>query len=338
MASAPICSIWAFCARNGISSRKNNHMANTLVYDRAYTGPHDLQAMIDLIKARPRDRMADFPGILDLQEMLVVPKIQVCTRLWIDPFGHLACFAILDMDLDSANLTFEVAPDWKEKRLEADIVAWAEAFVRRTRPTDKGIFLLESSAYSDNLERIAGLQKLGFERQAGGSIHLERSLADLIPEPHLPSGFIIRPIRGEPEAETWVELHRAAHGTEKMTVEYKLAMMRTPYYDTAMDLVAVSPDGILAAYCVCFINIEENALTGLGIGHTDPIATHPDFQRRGLSKALMLTGLSLLKERAMHTACLGTSSDNIAMQRTAEAVGFRITRNISCYKKPIHFD
>jgi mycothiol synthase len=313
-------------------------MVGAVVSNRAYTGPHDLQAMIDQIKVRPLDRFTDFPGILDLQEMLVVPKIQACTRLWIDPFGHLACFAILDMDLDSANLTFEVAPDWKEKRLEVDIVAWAEAFVRQTRLTNVGIFFLEASAYSDNLERIAGLKKLGFERQAGGAVHLERSLADLIPEPHLPGGFIIRPIRGEPEAEAWVELHRAAHGTEKMTVEYKLAMMRTPYYDPAMDLVAVSPDGILAAYCVCFINFEENALTGLGIGHTDPIATHPDFQQRGLSKALMLTGLSLLKERHMQTACLGTSSDNIAMQRTAEAVGFLITRIISCYTKPIHFD
>jgi GNAT superfamily N-acetyltransferase len=310
-------------------------MIGAVVSNRAYTGPHDLQAMIDLIKARPRDRMADFPGILDLQEMLIVPKIQACTRLWIDPFGHLACFAILDMDLDSANLTFEVAPDWKEKRLEADIVAWAEAFVRKTRLTKVGIFLLEASANSDNVACIALLGQLGFDRQAVGAVHLERSLADPIPKSQLPAGFIIRPICGEAEAPDWVRLHRLAHGTENMTVEYKLSMMRTPYYDPEMDLVAVAPGGGLAAYCVCFIEVEENALTGKKRGCTDPIATHPDFQRRGLSRALMLRGLALLLERGMDTAHLGTSSGNIAMIQTAGSVGFHITQNVFRYGKPI---
>ena len=97
------------------------------------------------------------------------------------------------------------------------------------------------------------------------------------------------------------------------------------------------PDGILAAYCVCFIDGEENALTGQLHGYTDPIATHPDFQRRGLSKALVLAGLSLLKERHVQTACLGTSSDNVAMQLTAESVGFHVTKNVFWYNKPIHF-
>ncbi len=310
-------------------------MANYVVYDRAYSGPHDLQAMIDLIKARPLDRFTDFPGILDLQEMLAVPGIQACTRLWIDPLGQLACFAFLDMDHDSANLTFEVAPNWMEIRLAADVISWAETSIRRTRLINEGIFLLECSAYSDNFERIAGLKNLGFERQAGGAVHLERFLADPIPQPQLPAGFSIRPLHGEAEAGDWVRLHRHAHGTENMTVEYKLSMMRTPSYDPEMDLVAETPGGELAAYCVCFIEVEANALTGKKRGCTDPIATHPDFQRRGLSRALMQRGLGLLQERGMDTAHLGTSSGNIAMIRTAESVGFHITQNVFRYGKPI---
>jgi ribosomal protein S18 acetylase RimI-like enzyme len=121
-----------------------------------------------------------------------------------------------------------------------------------------------------------------------------------------------------------------------MTVEYKLAMMRTLYYDPEMDLVAVAPGGMLVAYCVCFINVEENTLTGHKHGYTDPVATHPDFQRRGLSRSLMLTGLALLKDRGMDTACLGTDSQNIAMLGSAGSVGFRITKNVFWYGKPIH--
>jgi ribosomal protein S18 acetylase RimI-like enzyme len=311
---------------------------NTLqVFDRAYAGQQDLQSMLDLIREKPRDQVADFPGFIDLQEMLALPDIQAHTHIWVGPSDRLACFAILDMDTTSGNLTFEVAPDWKEKGLEDDVLAWAEDVLRQTNPVSSCTFLLETSSRSDNSACIVLLERLGFERQVVGAVHMERPLAGPIEKPQLRPGFIIRPIQGEAEAAAWVRLHRAAHGTEVMTTEYKLGMMRTPTYEPDMDLVVVAPDGTLAAYCVCFIDVEENGLTGRRVGYTDPIATHPDFQRRGLSKALILTGLSLLKERHMETACLGTSNDNIAMQRTAESVGFQITSETFRFGKTIHF-
>jgi ribosomal protein S18 acetylase RimI-like enzyme len=109
-----------------------------------------------------------------------------------------------------------------------------------------------------------------------------------------------------------------------MTVEYRLAMMRVPDYEPELDLIAVAPDGRFAAFCVCHISREENALTGRNEGYTDPVGTHPAFQRQGLARALLLTGLHLLKQRGMDRAILGTWGENIAMQRTAASVGFRV--------------
>jgi mycothiol synthase len=309
-----------------------------MLTNRSYAGPQDLAAMIDLVKARPSDRLADFPGILDLQEMLALPEIQAGTRLWNGPCGQLAGFTILDMDRDSANLSFEIAPGCKRKILEAEMIAWAEDSIRQACPAGRSSFLLETSSRSDDAASIDLLEELGFACQPEGAVHLERSLADPIPRPQLPAGFSLRPIRGEAEAGDWVRLHRLAHGTENMTVDFKLSMMRTPYYDPEMDLVAEAPGGELAAYCVCFIEVEENALTGKKRGCTDPIATHPDFQRRGLSGALILHGLAMLMERGMDTAHLGTSSGNVAMIRTAESVGFHITQNVFRYGKPIPLD
>ena len=74
-------------------------------------------------------------------------------------------------------------------------------------------------------------------------------------------------------------------------------------------------------------------MTGRKDGHTDPIATHPDFQRLGLARALMLAGMRLLKERGMHTARLGTSQDNLAMIQTARRVGFYEDYRTSQYIK-----
>jgi mycothiol synthase len=138
------------------------------------------------------------------------------------------------------------------------------------------------------------LEALGFQHLPGGSVSLSCSLAGFIPAPSLPPGFQICPSKGEPEAAEWVKLHRLAWGTENMTVEERLSMLRTPYYDPALDLVALDLDGSLAAYCVCWFSEEENALTGL----------------------------RLLKEKGLETACMGTAQENLGMLHTAEAVGF----------------
>ena len=312
-------------------------MADCRYSSRAYAGPLDLQAMLGLLRQRQPGQAFDFPGFIDLQEMLAIPKIQAATQLWNDLDGRLAGFAILDRYPSSASLIFEIASGLKDNELENQVLAWAEAAIQSAIPAPVGTFLLESNTSSDDLERIILLERLGFEQLDAGAFHLERSLADPIAKPQLPEGFMIRPIGGEQEAEDWVRLHRAALGTQTMTTEYKLAMMRPPTYDPQMDLVTVAPDGRLAAYCVCFINFEENTLSGQRNGYTDPVATHPDFQRRGLAKALLLTGLSLLKERGMRSVRLGTSSANFAMLRTAESVGFRITKKVFFYRKPIHF-
>jgi ribosomal protein S18 acetylase RimI-like enzyme len=132
-----------------------------------------------------------------------------------------------------------------------------------------------------------------------------------------------------------VALHRAAFGTENLTVEDRLSWMRVPEYDPALDLVVVAPDGILTAYCHCFISAEENARAGRSEGWTDPIATHPTYQRRGLASALLLEGMRRLRARGIETAVLGTSSENIAMQRAAASVGFRAAWTRIWFEKPV---
>jgi predicted N-acetyltransferase YhbS len=123
-------------------------------------------------------------------------------------------------------------------------------------------------------------------------------LDEPIPAPQLPDGFTIRHVAGEHEVEQLVELHRAAFGTENMTTTYRLAMMRVPEYDRTLDLLAVAPDGKLAAFCVGYVSEAENRLSEQKLGWLDPVGTRPEFQRQGLARSLLLTGLHLLKEGA----------------------------------------
>ncbi len=119
-----------------------------------------------------------------------------------------------------------------------------------------------------------------------------------------------------------------------MTAENRLAMMRTSEYNPQMDLVAVAPDGRLAAYTMGSIS-AANAVTGHKDGFTDPVATHPGFQRLGLARALLLAAMQMLKERGMDTARLGTDSENLAMQKTAQAVGFVVASKTVRFQKKL---
>lgn len=290
---------------------------------RPYASDADVQAILDLIAAiRPPQRIADFPGAADLREMLALPVLQADTCLWHDAAGVLAGYAILD----ETNLIFEAA----QPALLPDMMAWGADRVRQ-----QGGKAVETGCREDDLARLALLEAAGYARQPDHAVHFVRPLDEPVPAPPLPAGFTIRPLAGEAEVEAWVTLHRAAWGTEHMTVEYKRAMMAVPDYDPVLDLVAVAPNGDLAAYCVCFISEEENALSGHSTGHTDPIATHPAYQRLGLARALVLEGLKQLKARGMTMARTGTGSDNIAMQHTAHACGFRLESRTFWYCKPL---
>jgi mycothiol synthase len=156
------------------------------------------------------------------------------------------------------------------------------------------------------------------------TLRYARSLAEPIPEPALPQGYVIRPVVGEAEVEALVALHRTAFGTEHMTAAERPTWMRTPDYDPALDLVAVAANSNLAAYCFCAIYREENRLSGCHDGATDPLATHPAHQGRGLARALLCAGMTQLQARGAERALLGTRSDNHAMQAAAQAVGHRI--------------
>lgn len=280
---------------------------------RAFDGQDDLRAMIDLVlTVRPRERIADFPGAVELQEMLARPAVSSHTRLWLDG-PQLEAWGLVD---EWTNIHF--AGREPSERWAGEVFAWAAGVAR-----ERGKEELTANCADGNASRLMLLQAHGFELLEERSLLYARPLDEPLPEPVLPPGFAIRPLRDD-EVEAAAALHRAAFGTEYMTVENRRAMMQGEAYRPEGDLMAVAPDGRLAGYTMASISAVENAASGRMDGHTDPVAVHPEFRRLGLASALMATGFRLLKDWGATRARLGTSSENIPMQRAAEAVGYRL--------------
>jgi len=288
-----------------------------------YSNPDDMTRIIEFLQvARPPEHADDFPARVDLEELLADSEIQRSTRLWLDAQGGLSAYAILNED----SLLFDTLPA-QLPSLGVAIIQWAIGQARQAN-----LDVLCVSCPDDHMVCMDFLVGLGFELQPDATLHYARSFDRPFPDPVLPPGFTIRVLNGEAEAAIAADLHRAAFGTDYMTTENRLVMMRTSEYDPTLDLVAVAPDGRLAAYTMGSISAEENLHFGRRIGYLDPLATHPDFQRLGLARALLLTGLRMLKERGVQTARLGTDSENLAMQKTAESAGFLIEKRTLRFK------
>ena len=300
---------------------------------RLYAEQDTPQLLADLILAvRPPAWSADYPATADLREQLAIPAARANTRLWFDAGQQLVAFALVDT---YNNLLCEFIPALARPEFEKELVDWGVSCLLRQPPEGDDLPTLDASCRQEDAARIGLLERNGFVRQPVQSLLLARSLHEPVPQPVLPPGYTIRPFEAQGEIEEWVALHRAAHGTLHMTVEERQVMANGPDYDPQMDLVAVAPDGRLAAYGMGQIDRAENARTGRNDGWADPFATHPDFQRLGLARALLLTVLRLLQQRGIDTARMGTSSENRRMQSVAFAAGFQLQSSRIWFSKTI---
>lgn len=259
----------------------------------------------------------------DLEEQVQLPAVRSILRLWEDA-EELVAAAYVD---SYNNLRFEIQPAHRTEDLEQEIMDWGMACMRQ-RNADLGSGqTLDASSSADDLPRLAFLERFGFEQEPIRSLHYARPLDTPIEEFPLPPGFRLRSATGEDEVEALVSLHRLAFGSDHMTVEERLAIMRAPGYAPDMDLLAVAPDGEPAAFCIC-------GMEGPATGYTDPIGAHPKYQRLGLGKAILSAGLRALKTRGATLAEIGTSSQNLPMQRLAERCGFtRVSEDLWFSKK-----
>jgi ribosomal protein S18 acetylase RimI-like enzyme len=296
----------------------------TNVSNRLYEGKDDFLAMLDLMnRVRPAGRMQDYPVKVDIEENLESEEIRASTKLWFDD-GRLIGWAYVD---DFRNLRWELEKPYTDS-VGKEMVAWGEECIRRSLAAGVSS-TLDTSCREEDHERLDFLNRYGFRRAKGFSVHMERDLSTPIPVPELPRGFHIRPARGAQEAEAIARAHRAAFDSDYMTTENRLIIMNSSEYDPTLDLVVVTPDGSIAAYCTCSIESD-------GDGCTDPVAVHPHHQRKGLARALLLTGMQMLKERGARSAQFTTSSDNLAMQRAGEAAGFHLKSRTLWFEKEVN--
>jgi ribosomal protein S18 acetylase RimI-like enzyme len=108
-----------------------------------------------------------------------------------------------------------------------------------------------------------------------------------------------------------------------------LRFMRSPVYRPKLDIVAAAPDGRIAAFCIAWLDTTNR------VGLFEPVGVHPDFQRRGLGKAVVLEGLRRMQTNGMDQATVCSLWHSPAAQALYESAGFRTVDRLQAYKKMI---
>jgi ribosomal protein S18 acetylase RimI-like enzyme len=299
--------------------------------ERASRGLADLPRIVDLLLVCASAGYVDMElRSIELRTMLSHPRFDPRRTLLIeDGTGDLLAFAVLWQGQYLGMLVHPRARGVLEER----VVGWAAARVLELAGSAPAPALWALCRSDDDLLR-AVYQRGGFE-MADTELRLERLLDQPISKPVIPAGFEIRPLDPDRELDEWCALYAGALGDRPAPLEKWRAYRQDADYDHDLDLVAVGPDGSLAAMCTCTIAQAEAHHLQVREGRTEPIAVRAADRGIGLGRAIVLAGLHALRERGMDVARLTTEPDSQVAHHLYASLGYRHIYDAHWYAREV---
>lgn len=223
--------------------------------------------------------------------------------LWESADGRLA--AVLHPE-GAGEAILQVHPAYRSTELEVEMISTAETQFAVTQAGGQQrlvIWAHEADALRQDL-----LARRGYVRGDHPEYQRRRDMTAPIPDYALPAGYTVRALGDADEhpARSWVSwraFHPNAPDDKYEGWTWYRNVQRAPLYRRDLDLVAVAPDGELAAFCTLwFDDVTRTAAF-------EPVGTHPDHQRRGVSRALMAEGLRRVRDLGATLCAVGSYSE-----------------------------
>jgi mycothiol synthase len=229
-------------------------------------------------------------------------RLEDIAFLW-EAGGQLAAFLMPDGDRGEAHGC--VHPAFRSLELEEEMLNVAEENLASVRPG--GLRRLCVWAHEDDALRQDVLTRRGYHKENFPEHQWRRQLDAPIPDVPLAPGYTLRSLGDGLELlERCYASGLGFHeGDIQVAVENRTDtgwyrnIQTAPLYRRDLDLVAIAPDGSIAAFCtVWFDDVTRSA-------YFEPVATVPAQQRRGLGRALLTEGLQRLQRMGALTAFIG---------------------------------
>jgi mycothiol synthase len=300
------------------------------IIERNFSGKADLEAMTELVRKFPTENIhvVDLPYRFCSWSFDYPENIQ----LWSDENGELLAWAILQTPFWKIDYAYD--PEFHH-HVHPRILSWADEQAYKIVGTPSGHPSWFVPSIASQTDRIHDLEKAGFISQANlgenswSQVLMEHSMQ--IPNNiSLPDGFHIRPLNGTDEVNAYVELQRAVFESKNMTVEWRNRTLQRPEYISDLDLVAVAPNGQLAAFCICWLAKDKY---GTVSGQIEPMGVHANFRKLGLGRGILSEGLQRLSAKGAQRIYVQTDNYRDAAFKLYESTGFHVIHDILMYRK-----
>jgi mycothiol synthase len=189
----------------------------------------------------------------------------------------------------------QIHPGFKTLSLEEQMISQAEEYLKTT--SRRGDLVLWVWLVSGDHIRQEILERRGYTHREDGDEHQwRRDLEETIPENPVREGYLIRSIGDVSElpSRSWASW-RAFHPDEpdgKYDGEWSWYnnIQAAPLYRRDLDLVAIAPDGEVAAFTTIWYDDVTRC------GYFEPVGTMPEHQRQGLARSLLCEGMRRVKQ------------------------------------------
>jgi len=224
------------------------------------------------------------------------------------------------------NLDFVIHPTARGSELEQEIFSWGRDQMLNYACRTGEEFWGSVEIFEDTpniAQTIENLETIGFKKFDWSIFRFEFDLDQKLPQEYLPEGYQMRYLQGESEVQRYVDLHQAAFGSKRMTTAWRQRTLHQPAYHSEIDLIVENDDNDPVGFCICW-------LQG-GAGQIEPMGVHPDYQGRGLGRALELSAYQALQNHGARKIKVDHASSNENVIGLSLKTGFRQTNNALRY-------
>lgn len=256
-------------------------------------------------------------------EELAKPTWGAHTQIWEAEDQKLIGAAVPE---GQGDLAIQIHPDYRT--VEDDILDWAEEHIATVR--DDGKRELITWAFEWDTDRLNRLAKHGYEPDSKRFWHnRRRAVADPLPEFTVADGYTMRSAYStEEDAQKWVACTNIVFGHTHPAEWYWNFMRKSPSYNADIHILIEAPDNKVAAFAGLTVD-EANRYAVF-----EPVGTHPEHRRKGLSRAVMYEGIRRLQQLdiadVVYVASWGTSDagkfyESVGLKQYTITQGWRKT-------------
>ncbi|MBZ9688782.1 GNAT family N-acetyltransferase [Clostridium estertheticum] len=211
-------------------------------------------------------------------------------RLWRSNNGKLVGFCISEYGEEEFHI--QVNPNYRE--VEKDIIQW----INNRHAGNRTTFALEEDTH-----RIENLKSAGFHYKCHSKNIYAYDMSRALPKTQLKQGFRVSSLSELKDFDTFFTTKDATFphaGSSKQRFKTK---SQAPGYYYDWNIIIMTPDEQCTSFCTVWPDWKNK------MAEIDPVGTHPDFQGKGLAKAMLSNVFSRLKNGGINMVYIDTGAE-----------------------------